>query len=1425
MNKKIFLILVTLVLIISVFCACAPAVEPDKLTLSHENATIIVGQSFTISASGGAEEVSWSSSNSSVATVENGVITAIKYGQAEIIATSGDETAKCIVTVVFASTNYTVRVNLDANAITLNTFYANTRTYDLTATVTDNGTPIQKTIEWASSNSAVATVENGKVTAISNGVANITATVREGNKFASALCVVTVQDDVEIKINGAMDKVKAGETLNLSAEVKVNGTNKSDVEISWTSSDESIATITNSGVLTTYSGGYVVISASALGQTQEIGILVGDVIIVSSAEDFLNMDKGDETTLYKLESNLDLSSYFATNVWQSGSLIDNFSSTFDGQGYAVTGIKRMANFGEKAGEGLFGNITDTAVIQNAYIEIDYVLMSEGASVFASELNGKIKNSYIKAKVYDLSNGESEKTAMIGNNLGSTDFNDPSVYRTIFDIKATDGAMQTTAITPFSTNGAGAYSEVIVISDEYPTYSAYVNGFNGTANANTRLCFAYPTTSDFVNGTSGTKISSSAISGKAFGKKHLSWSDKWNIDQTLSTVGFSNDKSLPVTYAPSIETVVYTTSYKKNDAITIITPSYQNNSGNQTGLNLTYDVFDSLGRSVLSQVEEDVFTPTSIGNYTIVYTVTDTATGYTNLSDAKIVVEDGVTIDTGVKFELVLPINGTKTLAPTIKGYDGGTWTFSSSDQTVATVDTNGTITARSSGYAVINVKHNETERENKVVLRSYENMVAINSEEDFIAMGEKENPNDYYYLTKDLDFSSVNYLSVNMVSTSNVKCYTVTKKLYGTFDGNGYTITFNFDDLTSGLPAKESRQIGGLFLEITRGAKVKNMILYSDIKPQAGKGASYLAYSHRGEIIDSYFNLVSETSNAERAYACSLVANTALYQETVYGSFTRCILNFNSTANGLLSNSGGFANHFSWGNWATFDRNARMTDCMIIGKENKWLMISIGDKKRCYGYSSFENFFAGVGYHSVTEAYSWGNMDLSNPNTDTPAYTHAGFVMSQWDIKDGSIKLCGREVDIVSDEIYSYSDGLTVKWNAVEGATSYKVYKGSELICTTDVPMFKALDNAGNKTSDEYAIKVVPVFDGIDGKHYTVNSVKFNVKGTVSNVTELKALKNETDASAIYVLRNDITISQEDMEWFMVDTSAGDGSNANVSVLSVIDSLRCTLNGNGHKITITLDENSLTGNKTFASQSGESKGVGGLVADMKPGSKVTNVYFDVTTNIVSNVRVGACAYLSYGKFESCYVDFKYNRPNSIDYSDRKITMCAFTITWNGRTKEENHGHFDSCILKIVARNTSNGSVIKSGGFGGIYDGGAWTAKDQFTRLNKFDNCIFISETGANTVFSNVSGARKNCYVFESTNALKTGSGYKLLSAFNGYTYIGQAGASDNNSQNCNGPSAQLVPASQSVHADTANWNNGTWSINESTVKFYDYIIG
>ena len=132
--------------------------------------------------------VTWSSDNPSVATVNNGVVSAVSEGTATITVTAqGDSTksASCTVTVTAAAVPVT---GVTLNKTSTSLYVGNTET--LTATVApDNAT--NKDVIWTSSDSAVATVDqNGVVTAVDRGTATITVTTADGNYTAT--CTVTV---------------------------------------------------------------------------------------------------------------------------------------------------------------------------------------------------------------------------------------------------------------------------------------------------------------------------------------------------------------------------------------------------------------------------------------------------------------------------------------------------------------------------------------------------------------------------------------------------------------------------------------------------------------------------------------------------------------------------------------------------------------------------------------------------------------------------------------------------------------------------------------------------------------------------------------------------------------------------------------------------------------------------------------------------------------------------------------------------------------------------------------------------------------------------------------------------------------------------------------------------------------------------------
>ena len=164
----------------------ANVVMTEGLFLNLEELKLTVGENATLKATlvpEGSNTVRWSTSNSAVATVNEGKVTAKSAGIATIIATAGDKSAMCIVTVEKDGSTVS-NITLSQNTATL----TEGGTLTLTATVTPTNAT-DKTITWATTDAAIATIADGVVTAVASGTATITA--QAGDKTAT--CVVTVE--------------------------------------------------------------------------------------------------------------------------------------------------------------------------------------------------------------------------------------------------------------------------------------------------------------------------------------------------------------------------------------------------------------------------------------------------------------------------------------------------------------------------------------------------------------------------------------------------------------------------------------------------------------------------------------------------------------------------------------------------------------------------------------------------------------------------------------------------------------------------------------------------------------------------------------------------------------------------------------------------------------------------------------------------------------------------------------------------------------------------------------------------------------------------------------------------------------------------------------------------------------------------------
>jgi hypothetical protein len=135
-------------------------------------------------------------------------------------------------------------------------------TATLRATVTPNDADNQ-TVTWASSNTGVATVSNaGVVTAVSAGTATITVTTADGGRTATATVTVNTPtvSATGVTLNEAELELIIGDTETLIATVlPENATNKN---VTWSSSDDEIATVDDDGVVTAVSAGTATITVT-----------------------------------------------------------------------------------------------------------------------------------------------------------------------------------------------------------------------------------------------------------------------------------------------------------------------------------------------------------------------------------------------------------------------------------------------------------------------------------------------------------------------------------------------------------------------------------------------------------------------------------------------------------------------------------------------------------------------------------------------------------------------------------------------------------------------------------------------------------------------------------------------------------------------------------------------------------------------------------------------------------------------------------------------------------------------------------------------------------------------------------------------------------------------------------------------------------
>lgn len=225
----------------------------------------------------------WSSSNPNVLTVDatTGVATALAVGSTNVTATTGLKSAMIALRVISRVTSITLAPDPAPalRAATTLTFTATARDAD----GADAGNLTDRTVIWSVTNPAgspeTATVSpTGIVTGVYPGDADVTVSIDGVSKTTRVRVIAG-----DIRTTPSVGQLLVGTTLPFEATaVDANGVALTGVPLSWSSSDNRVATVSNDGVVTAVASGQATITVTGGGASTTVPITVGTLALVVS---------------------------------------------------------------------------------------------------------------------------------------------------------------------------------------------------------------------------------------------------------------------------------------------------------------------------------------------------------------------------------------------------------------------------------------------------------------------------------------------------------------------------------------------------------------------------------------------------------------------------------------------------------------------------------------------------------------------------------------------------------------------------------------------------------------------------------------------------------------------------------------------------------------------------------------------------------------------------------------------------------------------------------------------------------------------------------------------------------------------------------------------------------------------------------------
>lgn len=266
----------------------APAVTPETAATGESAAT-----DEKLAKAASKLTVAWTSSDESVATVDaTGMVVAVSAGEADITAsvTDSEMSAVCKVTVKVAAKDITVPDSLD---VKLND--CNETSIEATVSPAD-ATDVE--VKYASTDEAVATVDkDGKVQILQPGECDIATTLtQEGKKVVEKKTHIKAFYEVEgITLDKTEGILTAGNTVTLNATVLPEEIADETI-VTWTSSDEKVATVDENGKVTAIAAGEATITANAGEKSTTYKLTVQAKKVVQNTTSNKSSNKGNTSS-------------------------------------------------------------------------------------------------------------------------------------------------------------------------------------------------------------------------------------------------------------------------------------------------------------------------------------------------------------------------------------------------------------------------------------------------------------------------------------------------------------------------------------------------------------------------------------------------------------------------------------------------------------------------------------------------------------------------------------------------------------------------------------------------------------------------------------------------------------------------------------------------------------------------------------------------------------------------------------------------------------------------------------------------------------------------------------------------------------------------------------------------------------------------